>query len=274
MFNRFYNLLFVFVIGVYSLKGQIVMTSQSNLTVDTYTRNPVSIKLQNGFKYGFVTTPVASNLLNLSIGTNPTFVGSFYAGSAINPLNSVNCDNQLLSSYKVTPNTNKPVGALAASFNVTSSGAAIYNIPIQISPGTSGMQPDISVQYNNQSGNGILGEHFNLTGISMISRTPKTPLSDGNLEGIKLNATDVFALNGNRMFGLSGTYGQNGATYYLEVEDFSTLTSYATGVNPDYFIVKDKSGNTIEFGNSLDSKHTDVNAVSYTHLTLPTKRIV
>lgn len=233
-------------------------TPPPNLSVDSYTRATTRINLksvlvnstQTNFRYGFVSGG-AAKLLNLSISSNPNFVNSAYLGSAANPqLNG--CTNGL------PPDVNKPVGETAGNFAVSPVGAAVYNIPIVVSPGTMGVEPKLSVMYNSQAGLGLLGWGGMLSGLSAISRTGKTPMLDGKFDGIALNINDVYSLDGNRLL-ISGTstaaYGLNGASYYTENESFASIISNgAQGNGPQSLQVKDKNGNILDYGSTADSR--------------------
>ncbi|OFX38477.1 MAG: hypothetical protein A2X08_13745, partial [Bacteroidetes bacterium GWA2_32_17] len=147
------------------------------------------------------------------------------------------------------------VGTVPSQFDVSPTGAATYSIPIDIATGTAGMQQNLSVVYNSQSGNGILGLGWNLTGLSSITRTPQNNYFDNKVQGVNFSYSDKFALNGSRLILLSGNYGYNNAKYSTEIYDYSEITSYGqTGNGPSYFILITKDGLILEFGNTPDSK--------------------
>lgn len=148
-----------------------------------------------------------------------------------------------------------PVGTINGQFNVSHSGAATYTIPIIIPPGTNNMQPNLQLVYNSQSSDGLLGYGWNLSGLSSITRAGKNIYHDEAISSVTITNTDVFLLDGQRLFPLNGNNGGNNIIYGTEVESFTEIKSY-TGVNegPSFFIVKTKDGVIMEYGNTNDSK--------------------
>ncbi len=117
------------------------------------------------------------------------------------------------------------------------------------------MEPKLSLEYNSQSGNGLLGMGWSLGGLSAIARCPRTLAQDGVKGGINYDSNDRYCLDGQRMMAISGIYGANGTEYRTERESFARIISYATAGNgPSWFKVWTKSGQIMEFGNTTDSK--------------------
>ncbi len=154
-------------------------------------------------------------------------------------------------------NVNLPVGSLPGTADVVSSGGSSYAIPVFSPPGTNGIAPSVSVSYNSQSGNGIMGMGWNISGLSSISRTPRNNYFDGQTNPVVMDNNDRFVLDGMRLILKSGGYGEANSTYGKEIEDFAEVVSKSTqGNGPEWFEVITKDGVRMEYGNTPDSRHT------------------
>ncbi len=148
-------------------------------------------------------------------------------------------------------------GNTPGSFSVSAGGAATYTIPIRVPSGPRGVSPNLSLQYNSQAENGVVGVGWSLSGLPSIERCAKTVGQDGVAAAVGLTMSDRFCLNGNRLQVTSAdsSYGLDGATYQTEIADFSLITSYgASGNGPAYFTARSKEGLTYEYGLTTDSR--------------------
>lgn len=147
------------------------------------------------------------------------------------------------------------VGTTAGQFSVTPSGAASYSVPITVPPGTAGVKPELAVTYSSQSGNGLLGSGFELSGLSQITRCAPTLEQDGYSATVTYTSFDRFCLDGQRLVAVVGTYGDVGTEYRTEIETFSKIVSYSGALgDPGYFKVWTKAGEVIEYGATGDSR--------------------
>lgn len=144
---------------------------------------------------------------------------------------------------------------LGGQFSVSESGATTYSVPIQAPPGTGGIEPKLALSYNSQAGNGLLGVGWSLSGLSAVTRCPRTIAQDGAKGGINFDANDRFCLDGQRLVAISGAYGADGTEYRTERESFSKVISYGSaGSGPAWFMVWTKAGHILEYGNTADSR--------------------
>ncbi|NOZ33948.1 MAG: hypothetical protein GXO80_01440 [Chlorobi bacterium] len=150
--------------------------------------------------------------------------------------------------------TDLPVGSLPGSVNVSPSGAATYAIPIALPPGTAGMMPGLSIVYNSQSGDGMLGRGWTIGGFSAITRVPTTYYHDGYIDGVDFDDNDRFALDGQRLI-VTKSVGDI-IEYHTEIESFSKITTMIKplATNPPEFEVNTKNGMTLEYGYTEDSR--------------------
>jgi len=141
------------------------------------------------------------------------------------------------------------VGSLDGTFQVNGNGGADYVMPIEVPPGTHGIDPDLSLTYNSHRGNGYLGVGWALNGISAITRCPATMTQDRFFDGIDFDANDRFCLDGVRLIAVKGPYGQEGTVYRTEKETWTQLTAYGhCGAGPCFFVGQNKDGSYVYFG--------------------------
>ena len=151
---------------------------------------------------------------------------------------------------------NGVVGTIGGTVSTSAMGGAIYTIPIQLPQGINGMQPSLSVTYNSQGGNGLLGWGWDLPGVSAVTRGGTTLYHDGYMSGVDFD-DDRYYLDGQRLMVVNGmTNGANGAEYKTETDGMSKIVSYTcdTTTGPAYFRVWTAEGHVLEYGGTEDSR--------------------
>lgn len=147
-------------------------------------------------------------------------------------------------------------------FSVNSSGAASLQVPIKVVPGIAGMEPQLSLSYGSQQGNGMVGQGWMLTGPSAVTRCPKSDLHDGERGSITFGPGDRYCLDGQRLLLVSAastdaTYGTAGTEYRTERDSFSRVRAvgtYPVGSNaPQGWTVESKSGLVMHFGGDANA---------------------
>ena len=146
--------------------------------------------------------------------------------------------------------TSKHPGSINGALGTSASGAATYDIKLDLPASSYCPVPQIGISYNSQSGNGILGIGFTLTGLSSINRVPSTIYHDGKIGSVTNTTSDLYALDGNRLILKSGTYGRDKALYTTEVENFARITQQGTRGNngANWFEVVGKDGTVYKYG--------------------------
>lgn len=154
-----------------------------------------------------------------------------------------------------------PKMLVPSSFDVSATGAFTYHIPIDVPPGTAGMKPDLALDYSSQNASdGLVGWGWTISGLTSVTRCPKTFDQDGVHGGINFDSNDKFCMEGQRLVPITQFGASNlctsGTEYRTEIEGWSRIASCGGSVahGPDYFIVWSKSGQKLELGNTTDSK--------------------
>ena len=121
------------------------------------------------------------------------------------------------------------------------------------------MKPNLTLQYNSQSGNGFLGIGWALGGFSSICRTSTDFYHDGSyigVNGVHFDQYDQFILDGQRLIDINNAnYGGEGSEYRTEIQSFLKVISHGVaGSGPEWFEVWTKDGKIIEYGSTSDSR--------------------
>jgi len=153
------------------------------------------------------------------------------------------------------PAKSAAVGAIAGEFSVDGNGGAQYIIPIEVPPGTNGVEPNLYLSYNSEQGNDGLGMGWQMSGLSAITRCNQTLHQDDRIHGVDFSKDDRFCLDGQRLIAVEGAYGENGTEYRTERESWTRIYSHGSaGGGPQYFTGVGKDGDSMEFGKTEDSR--------------------
>jgi RHS repeat-associated protein len=163
------------------------------------------------------------------------------------------------------------VGNTGGAFSVSETGQAIYVIPLEFPGGVAGMTPDLSLVYNSNGGDGILGPGWSLAGLSVISLVPATRHHDGIKNaayGLDYYANS-YTLDGQKLIRVSNLPGggaNNPIEFKTEQDVFSRIMrkpySSPDGKGKDitdsYFEVQTKAGLIYYYGNDPTSRHYSI----------------
>lgn len=142
------------------------------------------------------------------------------------------------------------VGTPTCSFNVSNSGAAIYDIKIDV-PDAGPLTPQISLTYNSQfAGYGLAGYGVNISGVSVITRGNKDLFHDGKQQGVEFNSSDNLYLDGKRLIYQSGKMEDSCVVYTVEGDPFTKVFQYGTRPAEEHacFRVVARNGAVYEYG--------------------------
>lgn len=165
--------------------------------------------------------------------------------------------------------TSQKVGFLPGEFQVSQNGSSVYSVSIEVPPGTNGVQPEIKLVYSSSGSNGIVGQGWQIEGLSSVTRIGRNIPQDSIKGGVTFSPDDRFALNGQRLIAYkdaSGTilrsaaaqnaaYGKDGTEYRTEVESGTRVVSQGTcGNGPCSFTAYLRDGSVMYFAQSDDSR--------------------
>lgn len=145
-------------------------------------------------------------------------------------------------------------GYTPGQLDVGPMGSATVTIPIEVAPGTQGLQPQLAIAYDSHNGaNGSLGIGFGLRGLSVIHRCPKT-LFDHGERGRGATTSERLCLDGQPLLSESGATDDNGywSSIYFRTAHESGVRVQRRGSSCQagvcYFEVHQPSGAVVTYG--------------------------
>ncbi|CAN97847.1 hypothetical carbohydrate-binding protein, Rhs family [Sorangium cellulosum So ce56] len=148
-------------------------------------------------------------------------------------------------------------GTIPGAFSITSTGEAVYTMDLASPPSRAGMGPRIQLVYRSDGGDGVLGNGFSITGLSAITRCPKSLAQDGEIRGVRYDGDDALCLDGQRLVPV----GEGPGT--IEYRTFpDTFVKVVGHYPPDggapaealFFEAHLPSGRLVEYGRAEGSK--------------------
>jgi RHS repeat-associated protein len=210
----------------FSQKSSIVTNSSCNIPTALQTANyNLVARDQVTLSAGFSLSNTSGN--EFTVKTDHTIAPpAEYLGSEID------------GSTRALDKTNFVPGTIGGSINVGESGSASYTVPIQVSPGSNGMQPNIAISYNSGGGNGLMGYGWDLGATSAISFVYKNKYYNGDYSYLE-NYEMVPSLDGERLIqndDLSYSPENNpytkvvfNGTQYIVTSQDGIVTTYGSG---------------------------------------------
>lgn len=162
--------------------------------------------------------------------------------------------------------------------SVSSVGVLNHNIPLNIPPSLNGFVPPLSLNYNGENPDGILGLGWSIGGISAVSRcsfAPNNTLQDAASaelqEYYKMGVPSssafkqsCFSLDGKKLIMISDRKPMSSTEFRFEDDDFSKITlELESSGSIKKFIVKTKEGIIKEYATPLKFNYKDATTGQY-----------
>jgi hypothetical protein len=149
-------------------------------------------------------------------------------------------------------------GTIAGSFSVTSTGEAVYSMPLEVVPGRAGMQPSLGITYGSSADEGVLGLGLGISGLSAVSRCPKNLAQDGEIAAVRDQPGDALCLDSLRLVPVEPAsdkpveFRTVPDTFSKIVADYAAGEGWDPARGPKRFQVFTKGGLILDYG-SADS---------------------
>lgn len=158
--------------------------------------------------------------------------------------------NSLTEENTHVPNTvnidqTKAVGEIPIESGMSPSGAKTYNVPINLYHVEGKPCPQLSLSYNSQQGNGVMGIGWSVSGLQVITHGNKSVYYDNEADGVHFDAEDAFFLNGTRLI---LTNSSSTEKHYETETGHIKVVGYCSASVMKYFVAYYPNGSQGVFG--------------------------
>ncbi len=146
------------------------------------------------------------------------------------------------------------------NIEVTKGGQLQFSLPLDLPAGVKSVAPSIDLVYTSESGNGVAGYGWSISGITAITRIDKNMDNAEEVKGIQLDYSDYYSFNGQRLILKSGEYGKDGAEYVTEKYSNTKIKSLGfpdpskPWKGPEFWEVTFEDGSQAWYGRNPDSR--------------------
>jgi len=131
--------------------------------------------------------------------------------------------------------------SVLASVSVTQTGALSFDYPITLPDGMGGVAPSLSVSYNSQHEDGVLGKGFFLSGISTIARDSRCK--------VRFNTDDHFMMDRQKLI-----FNEKTGYYHTEKEEFLRIKANTPNMPNSNWVVTHRNGKRYIYGSDSTSR--------------------
>ncbi|MGU9978221.1 MAG: SpvB/TcaC N-terminal domain-containing protein, partial [Candidatus Oxydemutatoraceae bacterium WSBS_2016_MAG_OTU14] len=129
------------------------------------------------------------------------------------------------------------VGTTQGELQVDRQGAMNYNIPLTLPRAPAGFQPSLFLSYRSGTKEGLLGQGWQLQGLTLVHRCPGIPAVHGKHKAVTFSQDDVLCIDGNFLVSI------NDDEYRTAIESFARIQRIDDG-----FEVLTKTGIHLYYG--------------------------
>lgn len=176
---------------------------------------------------------ISLSTLNASLPTTQNSLANTQSNTTTMAVAPIETAALMAAANKTPTGATTVYGARLKASAGVSGGTATYNVAIDVPPGINSVQPAISLNYDSNAHNGLLGRGWSLSAGGAIARCAS--VYDIDYDGVngvdnvsrpvQMDASDKLCLDGQPLIRVSGsTYGQVGAVYRTELESFVIVT--------------------------------------------------